>query len=132
VADFPELEPTGRSYDFGSYAMSETSAYGGGAMRFSHSSTAVGFNLTLIFVDLGEDDLDLIREHYRDQQGGYLSFLLPAIIWQGHSDVEFLAPATERWIYAAPPEEGEARPGGFQDVTVTLRHVGAEMGAFYG
>lgn len=131
MADFPEIEPTGRSYDFGSYAMSETSVYGGGAMRFSHSSVAVGFNLTLTFTDLGEDDLDLIRDHYRDQQGGYLSFLLPAIIWQGHADVEFLVPATDRWIYAGPPEEGDARPGGFYDVTVPLRHVGAEPAVVY-
>lgn len=132
MADFPELEPTGRSYDFGTYAMSEAAAFGGGSMRFSHSSTAVGFNLTLTFTDLGEDDLDLIRDHYTDRQGGYLSFLLPAIIWQGHSDPEFLAPATDRWIYASAPDEGEARSGGFQDVTVTLRHVGAEVGALYG
>lgn len=112
--------------------MSETSAFGGGTMRFSHSSVAVGYNLTLTYTDIHEDELDLIREHYRDRQGGYLSFELPAIIWQGHNDVEFLAPATDRWIYAGPPEEGDARLGGFYDVTVNLRHVGAELGAFYG
>ena len=129
-ADFPEIEPTGRAWDFGTYAMSEAPAVGGGAIRFNHATDAVGMTLTLTYADLADDDLQLIRDHYYGQQGGYLSFLLPAVIWLGHTSTSDVAPATDRWIYAGPPQEGDAKPGGFYDLTVPLRHVGAEMGAF--
>jgi hypothetical protein len=112
--------------------MSETSAFAGGAVRFSHSSEAVGYVLELSYEDIHEDDLDLIRAHYRERQGGYLSFCLPAGIWAGHEDPEFLSPSTDRWIYTGPVDEGDAKPGGFYDVSIPLRHVGPEPGAFYG
>lgn len=132
VAEFPAIEPTTRAWDFGTYAMSEAPAVGGGAIRFSHAADAVGMTLTLGFEGLADDDLQLIRDHYYGQQGGYLSFLLPAVIWLGHTSTTDVAPATDRWIYANPPDEGDALQGGFYDVTVTLRHVGPEPGEFYG
>lgn len=128
MADFPELEPTTRAWDFGAYAMSEAPAVGGGAIRFNHATEAVGITLAMTFEGLADNDLQLIRDHYYAQQGGYLSFLLPAVIWLGHTSTTDVAPATDRWIYASPPDEGDAKQGGFYDVTVTLRHVGPELG----
>jgi hypothetical protein len=128
VADFPAIEPTGRAYDFGTYAMSATGSLSGSSVRFNHSSTMIGARLTLTFADMPDAELETLRAHFRGQNGGFVSFLLPAIIWQGHTDPEFLAPATDRWIYDGEIDEGEARPGGFYDiVTVHLRHVGAEL-----
>ena len=128
MADFPAIEPTGRAYDFGSYAMSATGSLSGASVRFNHSTTMIGARLTLTFADMPDVELETLRDHFRGQDGGVVSFRLPAIIWQGHTDPEFLAPATDRWKYDGEIDEGEARPGGFYDlVTVPLRHVGAEL-----
>ena len=127
MADFPAIEPTGRSYDFGAYAMSATGSLSGASVRFNHSSTMIGARLTLTFADMPDAEVETLRDHFREHDGGYRSFLLPAIIWQGHTDPEFLAPATDRWIYDGEIDEGDAKPGGFYDVSVNLRHVGAEL-----
>ena len=127
MADFPAIEPTRRSYDFGTYAMSATGSLSGASVRFNHSSTMTGARLTLTFADMPDAELETLRDHFREHDGGYRSFLLPAIIWQGHTDPEFLAPATDRWIYDGELDEGPAKPGGFYDVTANLRHVGAEL-----
>jgi hypothetical protein len=127
VADFPAIEPTGRSYDFGTNEMSATGSLSGASVRFNHSTTMIGARLTLTFADMPDAELETMREHFREYDGGYRSFLLPAIIWRGHTDPEFLAPATDRWIYDGEIDEGDAKPGGFYDVTVNLRHVGAEL-----
>jgi hypothetical protein len=126
-ADFPAIEPTERSWTFGSFGMSEAAAVGGGNVRFSHASEAVGQVLTLTFEELTAAEVEQIRDHHNDQQGGLLSFELPAIIWQGHASTTDVAEATDRWIYNAPPEEPTA-PGGFATVTVELRCVGPEIG----
>jgi hypothetical protein len=126
--DFPAIEPTGRRYDFGSYAMSATSSLSGAGVRFNHSTAMVGAVLILSFADMRDSELETLREHYREHDGGYRSFLLPvATIWRGHTDPEWLAPATDRWIYDGELDEGPAKAGGFYDVTVQLRHVGPEL-----
>ena len=127
MADFPAIEPTGRSYDFGTYAMSATGSLSGASVRFNHSTTMIGARLTLTFADMPDAELETLRAHFRGQDRGLVSFLLPAIIWQGHTDLEFLAPATDRWIYDGELDEGDAKPGGFYDATVSLRHVGPEL-----
>ena len=126
MAAFPALEPYGRSFDFGDFAMSETNAFAGGSIRFTHSDEALGHGLTLEYLEISEADMDAIRDHYRERQGGYLSFTLPAIIWQGHPDVETLVPAVGRWKYAGPLEE-QHLPGKLYNVSVPLQYVGASF-----
>ena len=126
MAAFPVLEPYGRSFDFGDFAMSEANAFGGGSMRFTHSDEALGHGLSLEYLEISEADMTAIRDHYREQQGGYLSFILPAIIWQGHTTVTTLVPAFGRWKYTAPPEE-DHRQGKLYNVTVSLQYVGASL-----
>lgn len=120
---FPALEPITRGYDFGDIAMSETSAFAGGSMRFTHSDEPLGHGLTLEYVEILEPAMVAIREHYQGQQGGYLTFTLPDIIWQGHPDVETIVPTGGRWKYAGEPEE-EHLGGGLYNVTVSLQYVG--------
>lgn len=126
MAAFPALEPYGRSFDFGDFAMSEANAFAGGSMRFSHSDTPLGHGLTLEYLEISEADMDAIRDHYREKQGGYLSFTLPAIIWQGHPDRETLVPIPGRWKYAAELEESHLQ-GKLYNVTVALQYVGASI-----
>ena len=124
MAEFPALEPYGRSFDFGDFAMSEANAFAGGSMRFTHADEALGHGLTLEYLEISDADMTAIRDHYREKQGGYLSFTLPAIIWQGHTDAETIVPDVGRWKYASELEE-EHRPGNLYNVTVSLQYVGA-------
>lgn len=128
MADFPAIEPTRRAYDLGGYAMSATGSLSGASVRFNHSTTMIGARLTLTFADMPDAELETLRDHSRGQDGEFVSFRLPvATIWRGHTDPEFLAPASDRWVYDGEIDEGPAKPGGFYDVTVNLRHVGAEL-----
>ena len=126
MATFPALEPYGRGYDFGDFGMSEANAFAGGSMRFTHADEALGHGLTLEYLEISEADMTAIRDHYRDQQGGYLSFTLPAIIWQGHPDRETIVPTAGRWKYAGDLEE-EHLQGRLYSVTVSLQYVGASL-----
>ena len=120
---FPALEPLGRGYDFGDFAMSEANAFGGGSQRFAHSDEALGHQLTLEYVEISEAEMTEIRDHYRAQQGGYLSFTLPAIIWQGHPDRTTLVPVAGRWKYTDAPEETHLH-GKLYNVSVSLQYMG--------
>ena len=124
MAIFPELEPYDRSYDFGDFAMSEANTFAGGSTRFTHSDEALGHGLTLEYLEISEADMTLIRDHYRGQEGGTLSFALPAIIWQGHPDVETLVPNGGRWKYAGLLEEQHLQ-GKLYNLTVPLQYVSA-------
>ena len=126
MALFPALEPSTRSYVMGDFSMSRAAGFGGGDVRFLHSEAELGHDLALTFLDRSDDDLASIREHYRGQDGGHVSFQLPAIIWQGHSTDSDVVPITGRWVYAGPPEEIHGN-GGIHDVTVALRYVGASL-----
>lgn len=126
MATFPSLEPDNRSFDLGGYSLSTTSSISGTTVRFVHGDEITGHDLTLAFLDRSDDDLAAIREHYRGQDGGHVSFQLPAIIWQGHSTDSDVVPITGRWIYAGPPEETH-KDGGIHDVAVALRYVGASF-----
>lgn len=124
MALFPALEPSTRSYVMGDFSMSRAAGFGGGDVRFLHSEAELGHDATLTFEVISGTELALIREHYRGQDGGHLSFLLPAIIWQGHPAGGIL-PGTGRWRYAGPPEETH-RSGDLYDVVVPLLYVGTE------
>ena len=125
MATFPALEPTTRSYDLGDFSMSRAAGFGGGEVRFLHGGDdPLGHDASLGYEAISGAELELIREHYRGQDGSHVSFTLPAIIWQGHP-VGGIVPDGGRWRYAAPPEETH-RSGDLYDVTVALRYVGTE------
>lgn len=122
MATFPALRPAARRYSLGVYPSSEQRGFGGGSVRFLHGSTPSAHTLELGFEHLTQDEAKLLRDHYRNQQGGYLPFALSAAAWAGHTSVTDLVPATTRWIYAGPPEETH-KSGGLVDVTVQLQSV---------
>ena len=119
MATFPSLEPDTRSYDLGSYAISEVLAAGGGSTRFSHSSLFSTFGLQLSYVRLPEASMQLLRDHYATQNGDAYSFSLPAIIWRGQSTPTLLMALTTYWKYAAPIEEIQQSAGHY-DCSISL------------
>lgn len=124
MAVFPSLEPDTRSFDLGEFPVSRAVSLSGDETRFSHGREATGHDLTLTFLDRSDADVAAIRDHYRGQDGGHVSFRLPAIIWQGHSTDSDVVPINGRWKYASRPEETH-KNGGIHDVTVALQYVGA-------
>ena len=125
MASFPPLEPTTRSYDLGDFSMSRAAGFGGGEVRFLHGGDdPLGHDAELGYELISGAELAEIRNHYRGQDGGHVSFTLPAIIWQGHPAGGIL-PEEGRWRYAGPPDETH-RNGDLYDVTVALRYVGPE------
>ena len=119
MATFPALKPATRRYSMGVYPVTEERGFGGGSVRFSHGITAYGHTLELGFVALTAAEAKLLRDHYRTQQGGYLTFQLSAEAWAGHTSATDLVPTTTYWRYASPIEESH-RTGGYVDASLSL------------
>lgn len=122
MATFPSLRPASRRYSMGSFPISEERGFGGGSIRFLHGATASRHTLELGYTFLTQAEAKLLRDHYRLQQGGYLSFSLSAEAWAGHSSMADLVPQSTAWVYSRPPEENH-RKGGLVDVTIALSSV---------
>lgn len=119
MATFPSLEPTSRSYDLGSYPVSTQPGWAGGVVRFRHGTNPAGHRLQLGFDALTAAEAKLIRDHYRTQLGGMLSFSLSTTAWAGHASMTDIVSGSTRWRYASPPEETH-RSGSLIDVAVEL------------
>jgi hypothetical protein len=119
TASYPTLTPTGRSYSMGRFAVSREVGFGGGQVKFLHSSRVSNLTMELSYENLTQAEMASIRDHYRGQQGSFVSFLLPAEIWAGQSSVSNIVPAGMRWRYQEPPEEAQ-KSGGYVDTTVSL------------
>ncbi|MEI8251272.1 MAG: discoidin domain-containing protein [Synechococcus sp. ELA057] len=119
MATFPALSPAARSYSMGRFAMTTQAGLGGNQIKFLHSIKKTGVAMTLAYENLTQAEMASIRDHYRGQQGSFVSFLLPSAAWAGQSSVTNIVPSGTRWKYVAPPEETQ-KSGGLVDVTVSL------------
>jgi hypothetical protein len=119
MATFPALSPVARSYSMGRFAMTTQAGLGGNQIKFLHSIKKSGVAMTLTYENLTQAEMASIRDHYRGQQGSFVSFLLPSAAWAGQSSVTNIVPSGTRWKYVAPPEETQ-KSGGLVDVTVSL------------
>jgi hypothetical protein len=120
MATFPAIEPLTRSYDFGEFPMAEETAWSSGRVRYLTGSEPLmvsGLLLTLEYTELTQAEALQILDHYAFQQGGSVDFLLPDVIWLGHTTD--ITPSGTRWRYAERPEKNERRTG-LVDMTVTL------------
>jgi len=122
MASFPAITPAKRRYGFGLFPVSIETGFGGGSVRFLHGNTRYGINLELGYEVLTESEAQSIRSHYRGQNGGARSFLLPDVIWAGHSSPTNIVPAGTAWIYASELDETH-RSGLLFDVSVKLLQV---------
>jgi hypothetical protein len=120
MADFPALEPLTRSYDPGVYPVTESPAFGAMPIRFLHGTTTQQRTLSITYGYLTNAEAVSLRDHYVGQQGSLVSFLLPSIIWQGHTSITDIAPTGTLWRYDGLPEE-EQLSGGLFNVSIKLR-----------
>jgi hypothetical protein len=128
MATFPELEPATRSYDLGAFPLTEQASLSAGTVRFRHGTAATKFSLQLEYEYLSDGEATEIRTHYQGQGGSYRSFLLPPIIWKGHTFSGNVFPVGTRWRYADAPEETHLS-GGLVNLTVSLVSDGTYEGA---
>lgn len=122
MATFPALIPTARRYNMGVFPATEEQTPSSGAVRFRHGIIACGHNLELSFTALTENQAQLLRNHYREQQGGFISFSLSPEAWAGHTTFTDLVPTSTFWCYAAQLQE-EHLATGHINVQVTLISV---------
>jgi hypothetical protein len=122
MARFPGLRPSKRRYGFGLFPVTTETGFGGGSVRFLHADNRYGISLELGYETISQAQALRIRDHYRGQHGGARSFLLPSVIWAGHSDPANIVPLGTAWVYAAEPAETH-RSGLLFDVTVRLLQV---------
>lgn len=111
MAAFPALKPAARRYSMGIFPVTEQRGFGGGSIRFRHGNIAYSHNLEMSFVALTQADAKLLRDHYREQQGGYRSFQLSANAWAGHADFNDLVPNTTYWRYSGALQEKHLSDG---------------------
>lgn len=127
MATFPELEPAARSYDLGAFPLTEQPSQSAGTVRFRHGDAAVSFGLKLEYVYLSDAEATQIRSHYQGQGGSYESFMLPSIIWKGHTFSGNVFSIGTQWRYAETPEETH-QSGGLVNVTIDLISDGTYEG----
>lgn len=121
MADFPSLTPSERRFTLGVYPVTTERGFGGGNIRFLHGSQSSGHELELQYLWLSQTEAELIREHYRGQQGGTLAFDLSAAVLTGNTYYSTMV-STVAWRYGEPPEE-EQLSGGLVNVAVRLESV---------
>jgi hypothetical protein len=129
MATFPGLEPNSRSYDLGAFPLTEQPSLSAGTVRFLHGTQAYDLRLTLEYVQLADADAAQIRSHYQLQAGTYRSFMLPPIIWKGHTFSGNVFPPATRWRYAETPEETHHETGRYS-MSVSLVSDGTSEQAF--
>lgn len=122
MATFPSLKPAARRVKLGLFPVTTEQGYGGGSVRFIHGPFSSSQVIELTFTNLTDAKVDLIREHYRTQQGGFLSFELPSEVTAGASYFSSVAETSVFWKYADIPAETH-KLGNVYDVTVTLEAV---------
>jgi hypothetical protein len=122
MASFPAIRPAKRRYGFGLFPVTTETGFGGGSVRFLHGNTRYGVNLELGYEYLTQAEAQSLRSHYRGQNGGARSFLLPNAIWAGHSSPTNIVPAGTAWVYASELDETH-RSGLLFDVSVKLLQV---------
>lgn len=124
MAQFPELEPNTRSYDFGLFSLTEEPSLSAGIVRFRHSVVPQSYRLVLGYNAITDAQATLVRNHYQGQAGSFLSFSLPSIVWEGHTFSGNIAPYDMLWRYAETPIEEHLQIG-HVNVAVSLISDGA-------
>lgn len=120
MAAFPALEPLRREWAFADYPTLTLDSKAWGATTFAYGDTPRETPLQLVYTLLSEEKMQLLRDHYTNQQQSY-PFILPAAIWAGY-DLTIAAsilPVNGQWLYDGEIEEKPVAPG-LYDCTVSL------------
>ena len=115
MTTFPAIKPDRISYNLGALNLSEVATTGSGPIRFRHSMQVNGHVMQLQYANLVQSQVDQIRSHYIENDGGHGTFVVPSAIW-GDADV---VPTDSLYRYTSPPEEEHF--GVYTTIQVNLR-----------
>lgn len=114
MADFPTVYADSISFSHGEPQVSEYQTFGIGPVRFRHSNSVNQQRMTLTYNYLQQSDVDLIRDHYNDNQGTAGEFLVPSSVLNGISVIN----SNTVFRYSDTPREEHS--GVYFSVTVEL------------
>jgi len=114
MTTFPAIAPNTIGYDLGQLNLSEVATVAG-PIRFRHSMQTNGYILNLSYVGLTQSQVNLLRQHYDDNDGSHRYFDVPAIVWGNNSPVR----SDSLYRYFEPPQEEHF--GIYTNVAVSLR-----------
>lgn len=111
---FPTIYPTSISFDHGKPQVIEYRSFGVGPVRFRNTNTINSQAITFEFVGISQASVDLIRDHYVQNQGTAGRFGVPVAILGGVN----IADANSVFRYVQTPKEEHY--GIYFNVSVTL------------
>ena len=109
MANFPSLEPIDRALSTGDYAQLIHRGLSGGNVRFLQSTDRIAQKLRIAYEYLTQAEMQLLLDHYQEQQGSLIPFDLPSIIWAGYSSIP-VSSSDYQWRYTGPFTVGMSGP----------------------
>lgn len=104
MADFPaDLIPTGRTFTPGVYPHTAHPVFTGKESRIRHSNTSSNHRLRVSFTMLTTAEMLDVRQHYADQLGGFLPFVISDDLLIGTTTPADFTPTGHRWRYSGSP-----------------------------
>ena len=94
---FPDLQPTGRTYDPGSYPIKTFKAQNGAETRILYGNERTEVKLSLSYANIGDANAELFLDHYDEVKGFFETFDLPDAALAGWvSNTDALRPETSQ------------------------------------
>lgn len=111
---FPELRPTSRTFDPGTFPQTVFEAQNGATTVLRYGSKLVNSKLTLTFANIPDADAEEIIAHYVDVNSDwdFVEFTNNRGLTGMNRDLRIRAdPAGLRWRYMEPPQVTSVMPG---------------------
>ena len=116
---FPNLTPTGRTYDPGDWPVKKYQALSGAEIRIRYGNLRTNQRLTLTYDNITDSEASQFLDHYVSVQGTFLKFTIGGNVFNG-SGLSKGRDAVYR--YDGPPQVTSVRPN-ISSVVVNLISV---------
>ena len=86
---FPNLKPSGRTYEPGGYPVKTFKSQSGAETRILYGSERSEMKLSLSYANIGDANAELFLDHYDEVQGTFQTFNLTGQAlsgWEGNRD----------------------------------------------
>ena len=120
--DFPDIQPTSRTFDPGNYPVKAFKAQNGAETRILYGDKRTNMKLALTYANISDAVAQQFLTHYDDVQGTFQTFSVLTEAksgWSGDATAFSAAPQSNRYRYEGPPQVAQVRPG-ISTVTVNL------------
>ena len=119
MATFPSLYPNSISLSHGLPQLSEYTAFGVGPIRFKHNDNVNLQDFQLVYTALDQASIQLIRDHYKNNNGPAGTFDVPTAILGGLN----VTNSSSKYRYVETPTEQHI---GLKRYNVTISIVAVE------